>query len=213
VVVLIGGSAILTEDWRASVPALLLAWYGGMEGGRALATVLTGDAEPSGRLPFVLPTDASHLPPFDSTARNVVYDDKWGQRMLDADGHTPAFPFGFGLGYTTFEHRLLGHHFDDGGGSAEVQVSNRGDRAGSTVVQVYAADVSLERPVAQLLGFQKVRVPAGAEVVVTIELDAVPTLQRDPDTRKWSPRPGEWALVAAQHSPVSWSGARALRRT
>lgn len=213
VVVLIGGSAILTEGWRESVPALVLAWYGGMEGGRALAGVLTGDAEPGGRLPFVVPTDASHLPPFDSTSRNVVYDDRWGQRMLDADGHTPAFPFGFGLGYTTIEHRLIGHRFDEGGGSAEVQVSNTGDRDGSTVVQLYAADVSLERPVAQLLGFQKVTLPAGTEAVVKIELDAVPTLQRDPDTRRWSPRPGEWALVAAQHSPVSWDGARPLRRT
>ncbi|HEX7834186.1 MAG TPA: glycoside hydrolase family 3 C-terminal domain-containing protein [Pseudolysinimonas sp.] len=213
VVVLIGGSAILTEEWRENVPALLLAWYGGMEGGRALASVLTGDAEPGGRLPFVVPTDAAHLPPFDSTARNVVYDDRWGQRMLDADGHTPAFPFGFGLGYTTIEHRLIEHRFDENGGSAEVHVSNRGDREGSTVVQLYAADVSLERPVAQLLGFQKVTLPAGAEAVVQVELDAVPTLQRDPETRRWSPRPGEWALVAAQHSPISWSGARALRRS
>jgi beta-glucosidase len=195
------------------VPALLLAWYGGMEGGRALAGVLTGDAEPGGRLPFVVPTDAAHLPPFDSTARNVVYDDQWGQRMLDADGHTPAFPFGFGLGYTTIEHRLLEHSFDESGGSAEVHMSNLGDRDGSTVVQLYAADVSLERPVAQLLGFQKVTLPAGGEAVVTIDLDAVPALQRDPDTRKWSPRPGEWALIAAQHSPLSWSGARPLRRT
>ena len=115
VVVLIGGSAILTEAWRESVPALLLAWYGGMEGGRALASVLTGTAEPGGRLPFVLPTDAAHLPPFDRAAKTVIYDDSWGQRRLDAEGHAPAFPFGFGLGYTTIEHRLLDHRFDDTG--------------------------------------------------------------------------------------------------
>jgi beta-glucosidase len=212
VVVLVGGSAILTEEWRDSVPALLLAWYGGMEGGRALASVLTGEAEPTGRLPFVIPTDSAHLPDFDSTARKVVYDERWGQRMLDADGHTPAFPFGFGLGYTTFEQQLTGHRFTDDGGSAEVRVRNTGDRAGSTVVQVYAADVSLERPVAQLLGFQKVTLQPGAETVVTVDLDAVPTLQRDPGTRQWSARPGEWAVVAAPHSPVSWDDARPLRR-
>jgi beta-glucosidase len=95
IVVLIGGSAILTEAWRDRVPALLLAWYGGMEGGRALANVLIGRAEPGGRLPFVLPTDARHLPPFDSAAKSVVYDDKWGQRRLDGEGHAPAFPFVF----------------------------------------------------------------------------------------------------------------------
>ncbi len=211
VVVLVGGSAILTETWRARVPAILLAWYGGMEGGRALASVLTGDAEPGGRLPFVVPTNADHLPPFDITAKSVVYDDRWGQRMLDADGHSAAFPFGFGLGYTVMTHQLVDHHFDDAGGSAEVLVRNTGDREGTTVVQVYAADVSLEHPVAQLIGFQKVTLAGHAEAVLTVDLDAGPTLRRDPETRRWSPREGEWAIVAAQHSPSDWSGARPLR--
>jgi beta-glucosidase len=212
IVVLIGGSAILTEAWRQRVPALLLAWYGGMEGGRALASALTGEVEPGGRLPFVVPTDVSHLPPFDSAAKSVVYDDRWGQRLLDADGHTAAFPFGFGLGYTTIEHRLIDHRFDDTGGSAEVLVTNSGDREGSTVVQLYAGDMSLDRPVAQLLGFQKVTVQPHSEAVVTVALDAGPTLQRDPETHTWSPRPGDWAVLAAQHSPSGWEGARRLRR-
>ena len=212
IVVLIGGSAILMESWRQRVPTIVFAWYGGMEGGHALARALTGDVEPGGRLPFVIPTDAAHLPPFDSTAKSVVYDDRWGQRMLDADGHTAAFPFGFGLGYTTFAHELLEHRFDDTGGTAEVRVSNTGDREGSTVVQVYGADVSLARPVAQLLGFEKVTVQAHAETIVRVALDAAPTLQRDPATREWSARPGDWAIVADQHSPASWDGASPLRR-
>jgi beta-glucosidase len=211
VVVLIGGSAILTEEWRDRVPALLLAWYGGMEGGHALASVITGSAEPGGRLPFVLPTDAAHLPPFDSAAKSVIYDDKWGQRRLDSEGHAPAFPFGFGLGYTTIELRLLDHRFNDTGGSAEVLVTNTGDRVGSTVVQVYAADVSIRRPVSQLLGFRKLTLQPGAETTVRVTLDAGPTLQRDPATRCWSPRAGDWALLAAQHSPVSWADAVPLR--
>jgi beta-glucosidase len=212
VVVLIGGSAIMTESWRDHVPALLLAWYGGMEGGHALARVLTGGAEPGGRLPFVLPTDAAHLPPFNSAAKSVVYDHSWGQRRLDGDGHVPAYPFGFGLGYTTIEHRLLDHRFDDTGGSADVLVRNTGDREGSTVVQVYAADVSIRRPVAQLLGFRKVTLRPDAEMTVRVTLDPGPTLQRDPATQRWSPRAGDWALLAAQHSPVSWVEAGRLRR-
>jgi beta-glucosidase len=160
----------------------------------------------------VVPTDVAHLPPFDSAAKSVVYDDRWGQRLLDLDGHPAAFPFGFGLGYTTIEHRLIGHDFDDAGGSAEVLVTNTGDRAGSTVIQVYAADASLERPVAQLIGFQKVTLPSHAELTVRVDLDAGPTLQRDPETHHWSPRPGEWVLLAAQHSPSSWESARPLRR-
>jgi beta-glucosidase len=212
VVVLIGGSAILTEAWGADVPALLLAWYGGMEGGRALASVLTGQAEPGGRLPFVVPVDIAHLPPFDSTAKSVVYDDRWGQRKLDADGHAPAFPFGFGLSYTTIQHRLVDHSFNVTGGSAQVHVTNSGNRRGSTVVQVYAADVSLERPVAQLLGFQKVTLPPHTDAMIEVPLDAGPTLERDPETRQWSPRPGEWAMLATQHSPSSWEGARPLNQ-
>jgi len=215
-VVLIGGSAILTDGWSEQVPALVIAWYGGMEGGRALADVLTGASEPTGRLPFVIPTDPAHLPPFDRTALQVVYDGSWGQRKLDADGHAAAFPFGFGLGYSALKHELLSHRFGDAdgtaGGTAEVRVRNPGDREGTTVVQVYAADVSVDRPVAQLLGFQKVTVPAGGEIVIQIALDATPTLQRDPATRQWSPRPGEWALLAAPHSPLSWTGARPLHR-
>jgi len=212
IVVLIGGSAILTETWRDRVPALLLAWYGGMEGGHALASVITGSAEPGGRLPFVLPTDAAHLSSFNSAAKSVIYDDKWGQRRLDGEGHAPAFPFGFGLGYTTITHQLLDHRFDDTGGSANVLVTNTGDREGSTVVQVYAADVSVRRPVAQLLGFRKVTLQPGAETTVKVTLDAGPTLQRDPATRRWSPRAGDWALLAAQHSPVNWADAGPLRR-
>ncbi|RJT78372.1 glycosyl hydrolase [Arthrobacter cheniae] len=212
VVVLIGGSAILMEAWRERVPGILVAWYGGMEGGRALASVLTGSAEPGGRLPFVLPTDAAHLPPFDRAAKSVVYDDRWGQRRLDDEGHAPAFPFGFGLGYTTIEHRLLDHGFDDTGGNADVLVTNTGGREGSTVIQVYAADVSVSRPVAQLLGFRKVTLQPGEETTVQVPLDAGPTLQRDPATRRWSPRAGDWALLAAQHSPARWADAARLRR-
>lgn len=212
IVVLVGGSAVMMEAWRERVPAVLIAWYAGMEGGHALASVLTGDAEPGGRLPFVVPTDAKHLPPFNSAAKSVVYDARWGQRRLDEDGHSAAFPFGFGLGYTTIEHKLIGHRFDDTGGSADVLVTNTGDREGSTVVQVYAADLSRKRPIAQLLGFQKVTLRPHAETAVQVALDAGPTLQRDPKTRGWSPRPGEWAVVAAQHSPSSWVDARPLRQ-
>lgn len=213
VVVLIGGSAILTDEWRDRVPALVLAWYGGMEGGHALASMLTGETEPGGRLPFVIPRDTAHLPPFDSAAKAVVYDDSWGQRHLDGQGIAPAFPLGFGLGYTAMTHELLDHTFADEGGTARVRVSNAGDREGSTVVQMYAADLAAEHPVAQLLGFQKITLPSGAETTVQIALDAGPTLQRDPSTRQWHPRAGEWALIAAQHSPSRWSGAVPLRPT
>ena len=117
-----------------------MAWYPGMEGGRAVADVLLGVEEPGGRLPFAIPTDAWHLPYFDAEAKHIVYDAWWGQRQLDRDGHPAAFPFGHGLGYSTFTFQLVHHLAGQTAGTATVRVHNTGDRAGATVVQVYAFD-------------------------------------------------------------------------
>ncbi|WP_426516971.1 beta-glucosidase [Diaminobutyricibacter sp. McL0618] len=209
-VVLIGGSAIIVEAWRAKVPAILHAWYPGMEGGRALADVLTGAVEPGGRLPVAIPTDAAHLPEFEAEASSVVYDAWWGQRKLDRDGNAAAFPFGFGLGYTTFEQELLDHEATETTGTARVSVHNTGERAGSTVVQVYAVDTQAARPVPQLVGFRRVELDAGAETIVDVSLDLTPVRERDPGTRSWSRRPGSWAIVAAPCSPAGVDGAQEL---
>jgi beta-glucosidase len=198
VVVLVGGSAIVMESWRHRVPAILLAWYAGMEGGRAIADVLTGAAEPGGRLPLAIPTDAAHLPFFDPDARRITYDAWWGQRMLDRDGHPAAYPFGFGLGYTTFEMHLKG----EADGVATVSVTNTGPRQGSTVVQVYAVNDEAPRPVPNLVGFRRVDLDAGARADVTVDLDLTPTRERDPATRTWTRRPGAWRFLAGPHTPV-----------
>ena len=113
-------------------------WYAGMEGGHALADVLTGRHNPSGRLPFAVPTSQEHLPFFDRDATSITYDRFHGQRLLDRLGVAPAFPHGFGLSYTTFtidaaavvERSADGAHLD-------VTVRNTGDRDGRHVVQVY----------------------------------------------------------------------------
>ncbi|MGH3639935.1 MAG: glycoside hydrolase family 3 C-terminal domain-containing protein [Mycobacterium sp.] len=199
-VVVIGGSAIIMEAWRHRVPAILMAWYPGMEGGRAIADVLTGAQEPGGRLPVAIPTDARHLPFFDVRAEKIVYDSWWGQRKLDRDGNRAAYPFGFGLGYTTFDMELVDHRVSDDEAVAGVHVRNTGQRAGSTVAQVYAiSDAPDTAP--QLVGFRRVELPAGGEDTVTIGLDLTPTTQRDPETRMWSRRPGEWGIVVSPCSP------------
>lgn len=201
IVVVIGGSAILMEAWRDKVPGIVLGWYPGMEGGHALADVLTGSAEPGGRLPVAIPRRAEDLPPFDSEASTVTYDAWWGQRKLDRDGNDVAYPFGFGLGYTSFEMTLTEHHFGETNGSAVVDVANTGARAGSTVVQVYAVDSDAHRPVPQLVGFRRVALNAGRAATVDVRLDLTPIRQRDVRTGEWSRRPGAWRLVAAAHSP------------
>ena len=126
------GSAVMMP-WADSVRALLVSWYPGVEGGNALADMLTGVAEPGGRLPFAIPTDADHLVPFDKDATAVVYDLLHGQWKLDADGHAAHFPFGAGAGYTTWAIGGGGEIVADGD-QVSVEVTNTGDRAGSTVV-------------------------------------------------------------------------------
>jgi beta-glucosidase len=199
VVIVIGGSAILMEAWRDKVPAILVGWYPGMEGGHAIADVLTGAAEPGGRLPVAIPRRAEDLPAFAAHAATVTYDAWWGQRKLDNDGNSAAFPFGFGLGYTTFEMTLLDHTLAEADGVATVHVANTGTRAGSTVVQVYAVNSDSHRRVPQLVGFRRVELAAGNSATVDVPLDLTPTLERNDGT--WSRRPGTWQIVAAPHSP------------
>jgi beta-glucosidase len=99
IVALESGSAVIIERWRRRVPAILMLWYPGMEGGHALADIVLGHARPTGRLPFAVPTDPAHLPPFDPDAATAQYGPLHGQRLLDHLGVEAAFPFGHGLTY------------------------------------------------------------------------------------------------------------------
>ncbi len=102
IVAIITAGAVITEEWRHAVPTVLLSWYSGSEGGHALADVLLGHVDASGRLPFSIPTSEAHLPFFDRDATAITYDKWFGQRLLERDGHSAAFPLGFGLSYTDF---------------------------------------------------------------------------------------------------------------
>ena len=178
VVVVIGGGTVVVEPWDREVAALLMAWYPGMEGGRGIADVLLGDAEPAGRMPVATPHEQFHVPQVNWRARSAIYGRWWGQRKLDHDGVTAAYPLGFGLGYTTFTvtdltlGEVIGESFD-----ASVTVTNTGGRDGRHVVQVYAVWVIDQRPVRHLVGFSSVLVPAGQSTPVTINCSTRP-LQR-----------------------------------
>ena len=168
VVVVVAGSAVMMP-WLESVPAVLHHWYAGSEAGTALAELLTGAAEPGGRLPFAVPADERHLVPFDRHAESFTYDLLHGQWWLDAQGHDAEVPFGFGLGYTTFA--LEAAHLVEG--DVVAGVVNTGDRAGSTVVQVYGSIPASEyqRPARRLVGFAKVHVAPGEHRDVRIPVD------------------------------------------
>ena len=172
VVAIVAAGAVLTESWRHQVPAVLMLWYAGMEGGHALADVLTGAHNPTGRLPFSIPTSEEHLPPFDRNATAVTYDRYHGQRLLDRLGVTPAFPHGFGLSYTTFEIASASvRHLKSDAAVLHVTVANTGERDGGHVLQVYGR-VSSGPYAGELLlcGFAPVTVPAGATAVVDVDV-------------------------------------------
>jgi beta-glucosidase len=189
IVVLVASGAVITESWRPDVPGLLMMWYAGMEGGDALAQVLTGEHNPTGRLPFAFPTSEAHLPSFDRDATVVTYDRFHGQRLLDRLGVPAAFPHGFGLSYTTF---AIPTATVDAVGEDDVrltvQVANTGGRDGGHVVQIYGR--SRTGPYAgesMLVGFAPVFARAGATVSVAVNVSLTPLAVWDPVGRRRIP--------------------------
>jgi len=170
VVVVVAGAAVTMEAWRHEVPAILLGWYSGMEGGAALADVLLGDREPGGRLPFVVPHDEADLPPFDKNATTVTYDRWHGQRRLDRTGTSAAYPLGFGLSYTSFALSGASAAVDGDVLTVRATAANTGDRPGGHVVQVYATRPDPDGVDRHLVGFTRVEVAAGERVPVTVEV-------------------------------------------
>ncbi|MBW2240924.1 MAG: glycoside hydrolase family 3 C-terminal domain-containing protein, partial [Deltaproteobacteria bacterium] len=165
VVAVMAGSAVLMEHWREQVPAILLLWYPGMEGGNALADILFGQINPSGRLPFSMPRRAEDLPTFDRDASACTYDLWHGYTKLERDGVEPAFAFGFGLSYTEFGFANASVQLDAEAEtlSVEVDVTNSGSRPGETVVQAYAGrtEPDIEQPMKRLCAFTRLALGPG----------------------------------------------------
>lgn len=185
VVAIVASGAVLTESWRSQVPAVVMMWYAGMEGGHALADVLTGAQNPAGRLPISIPTSGEHLPFFDRNATAITYGRFHGQRLLDKLGVAPAFPHGFGLSYTTFSiGEVTTGAVGDGGLRLTATVGNTGDRDGHHVVQVYGRRTTgAYAGELMLVGFAGVDVAAGSSVAVQVEVSFTPLAEWDPQAR------------------------------
>jgi beta-glucosidase len=205
VVAMMGGSAIITENWRARVPAILMLWYPGMEGGHAFADILLGRVNPSGKLPCVFAASAEHLPYYDINARSIIYDLWHGYRKLEWEGHAPAFPFGFGLSYTTFQFRDLRLERSELAPNdtlaATLEVTNSGARAGETVVQGYVSvPVSrVLRAPKELKAFQRLALQPGETRSVRLELPVKELAYYDPQLG-WTVEPARYTLIVGQHS-------------
>lgn len=180
VLVLFAGRA-LAIPWAAeNVPSILNAWFAGTEAGHAMADILFGDVNPSGKLPVTFPRNLGQVPIYysaKSTGRPL--DEPWFTKFLSNYldvPNTPMFPFGHGLGYSQFEYSGITLDNEAPAGEtmvrASVQVTNTGTRHGSEVVQLYIHDVlaSATRPDKQLKGFKKVLIPAGETVEVSFEI-------------------------------------------
>lgn len=222
IVVNISGNAI-AMPWVKEVPAIVQAWYLGSEAGSAIASVLTGDVNPSGKLPFTFPASlqdvgAHKLGEYPGTPRNdgsPIVDQKYnegifvGYRWADKEKTKPLFSFGHGLSYTTFAYgkaiadkKVMGQ---DETLTITLPVTNTGSREGSEVIQLYISDLksSLPRPVKELKGFSKVKLAPGEtrEVTFTIGKEALSFFD---DTRhEWVAEPGKFeAWIGASSTDI-----------
>lgn len=178
VVVLEAGAAVTMQAWKDQVQAVLMAWYPGMEGGNAIADVLFGDVNPSGKLPCVFPKSRGQLFEFDNKARVVEYDRYHGYRYFDKNNLEPEFPFGFGLSYTQYNYsnlRLSDRTIGKSGKiEVKIDVTNTGKMAGEEVVQLYIGynGSRVDRPLKDLRAFAKVALEPGETKTVSLEAAA-----------------------------------------
>ena len=210
VAVIISGNAV-AMPWVNEVPAIVEAWYGGTEAGNAIASVLAGEVNPSGKLPFTFPVrlednPAIALDAYPGDGKQVEYKEGIfvGYRWNDRERIKPLFCFGHGLSYTTFEYgkvtaegRQMG---PDGTITVSVPVKNTGSRAGAEIVQLYVSDLksSLPRPVKELKGFRKITLQPGQEQTVSFTIDRKALSFYDDTKQDWVAEPGAFeALVGA----------------
>jgi beta-glucosidase len=169
-VVLIGGNMIMMEEWKDCVSAIMMAYYPGMEGGTAIAEILFGDVNPSGKLPYVIVKEESDLPYVNWDTEFQHYDYYHGYTKLEKEKITPAVPYGFGLSYTTFTIEDPQFNGSQKGITASCKVTNTGNMAGDEVVQLYVGfeNSKVDRPVKILRGFERVSLQPGESKTVTI---------------------------------------------
>lgn len=230
VVVNLSGNAV-AMPWIKNVPAVVQGWFIGSEAGNAITDVLSGDVNPSGKLPFTFPMSLADVGAHAAgeypgnkaeldaseqrgdTIREYYNDDIFvGYRWADKEKTTPLFPFGHGLSYTTFEYGKPTADKKtmtaDGNITVTVQLKNVGNREGSEIVQLYIADKksSLPRPVKELKGFKKVKLAPGEEKTVSFIVDKTALSFFDDKKHQWIAEPGKFeAIVGASSRDIKGS--------
>jgi beta-glucosidase len=210
-VVVVDSGAPVLMPWVADVPAIVEAWYPGEEDGNALASVLFGDVNPSGKLPVTFPQREDQTPTskperYPGVNGTGVYSERLeiGYRWYDAQGEEPLFPFGYGLSYTTFGFsRMSVLPQLNGNGHVVVgfDLTNTGERTGAEVAQVYLADpAAAGEPPRQLKGFAKVLLRPGERRHVTITLDPRAFSIWDTAAQRWTTVSGQYQVLVGDSS-------------
>lgn len=211
VAVLTNGSAVETEAWGQQVSALMEAWLPGQAGGTAVAEVLTGAVNPSGKLAETFPLLEEHNPAhgnFPGDGDIVRYGEGLliGYRWYDSHRFDVAYPFGHGLSYTSFKYSDLEievlQHGDEPRARVRFTLTNTGDRFGKEVAQVYVTDEEsgVFRPERELKGFVKVALDPGSSARIEIDLDARAFSYWHPRLRNWVAEPGAFTITVGASS-------------
>jgi beta-glucosidase len=207
VVVLQSGTPV-SMPWVDKISGLVHAWYGGNETGNAIADVLYGDVNPSGKLPLSFPVCVEDNPTFlnyRAERGRVLYgeDVYVGYRFYEATKRATLFPFGYGLSYTTFSLSNLRVSQDGEMLSVKVRVENQGEADGAEVVQIYVRQCSpsVKRPLKELKGFQKAHIKAGESKVVEIPIKArYATSFWDEERDMWITEKGTYDVMVGNSS-------------
>jgi beta-glucosidase len=216
-IVVVNSGAPVDLSWAGDVPAVLLGWFAGQAWGAALADVVTGAAEPGGRMPTTWPRRLEDTPAFTSypgDEGHVRYGEGLfvGYRWYDARTLSPAIPFGHGVAYTTFERELVAAEVGGDGRSVDVRVrvTNTGDRAGSDVIQCYVHDetASVQRPEQELRAFAKVTLEPGQTEDVVLHLGERAFAFWSVRRGGWVVEPGWFELRLGASSVDIWATAR-----
>lgn len=209
IVVMFSGSPV-EMPWCAKAKTLVWSWYAGMEGGSALAEVLFGEVNPSGRLPETFPIShqdcSAHCIGEFPGGKTVSYKEGIfvGYRYYDTKKIPVRFPFGYGLSYTKFELENMEAALKEEGGdwnvSVQLDVKNIGDRSGKEVVQIYVGkpESCVERAEKELRAFEKVEVPAGESRKVSFLLNKTAFTYYDEKEQKYVVEPGEYKIYAGK---------------
>lgn len=186
-VVMIGGNMIMIDEWKDSVSAILMAYYPGMEGGTAIAEILFGKVNPSGKLPFVIPMKESDLPRVDWDTTYQYYDYFHGYAKLEKEKIMPLIPYGFGLSYTEYKVYDAKFSVAEDKIHASCKVKNIGNMDGEHIVQLYIgfSNSAIIRPVKLLRGFMRVRLKVKEDKVVNISCPIEKLKYYNPVTSQW----------------------------